>query len=203
MITDYVLAACCFVFAIRLRRAVPPPSIPASMWTLALVATGVAAVFGGTYHGFYDAWSTWPARLLWTTAMLAIGVASFGVAVGAAASELSPRALRPVFRLLVLKLVLYVVMIVVRPLFGVAVVDYGSVALAVGILAAVSYARHRRSTAGWLLVAIVVALAAAAVLLVPFGKHGYGDERDVYHIIQIVSMYALYRAGLAAGQREL
>ena len=196
MITDYVLAAACFVLAAQLRRRVR--SGPAAMWTLTLIATGAAAFLGGTYHGLWNTVTSLPGRIVWSATLLSIGVAGFGLGLGAAASELAPRAVQLVKTLLVVKLLSYAVIIVVNPLFGIAVLDYASVGLAVAVLAAVSFKRRRRPTAKWLLAAIAISAVAVLFLLVPFGRPGYGDERDVYHIVQIAAMVALYRAGLAA-----
>ena len=194
-ISDYILAAACFVFAARARACV---SLPSRLWVLTLFATGMAALLGGTYHAIHLNMPPLAARVLWTATLLAIGVAGFGFASGAAAAALREGVARSVRMILTLKLVVFALMIAIKPLFGTAVADYGVAAVIAAVLAGARFKRDRAEWARWVLIAIVVAGVAALFLLVPFGRRGYFDERDVYHVVQIGAMYAIYRAALAA-----
>ena len=72
LFTDYVLAISAATFAIltlRLRsshRAMP-------LWVLAFTCAAIAALSGGTFHGFKNYFSPAAGKSLWDTAMIFIG----------------------------------------------------------------------------------------------------------------------------------
>ena len=72
LITDYLLSASSATFAIltfRLRsshRAMP-------LWILAFTCAAIAALSGGTFHGFKEYFSPPAGKSLWDTAMIFIG----------------------------------------------------------------------------------------------------------------------------------
>jgi hypothetical protein len=68
-LTDYALAAAAAFLGVRL--------LPSNrFWALAFLALALAAVLGGTWHGF------WQSDLLWKATTLSVGVASFGMIAG-------------------------------------------------------------------------------------------------------------------------
>jgi hypothetical protein len=71
MITDYVLAAAGFVFGFLLLRV--RSSKMQLVWSLGLLAAGVAAALGGTYHGLSLYLSEPLRRILWNAMTAAIG----------------------------------------------------------------------------------------------------------------------------------
>ena len=77
MVTDYLLAAQCLVQAIVLARRAPTRrlgSIP--VWMAAFVGTAIAALAGGTAHGFALYLGSANLPLVWTVTVSAIAVSS-------------------------------------------------------------------------------------------------------------------------------
>jgi hypothetical protein len=77
MLTDYVLAVLCVVFAVTIwRSARRGGGRRIGVWVAAFVVTGLAAAFGGTAHGFrVPLGETW--GLVWAVTVALIGVGSF------------------------------------------------------------------------------------------------------------------------------
>src|SRR5678815_2804737 len=72
MITDYMLALSCAVFAIlTLRLQSPHRAIP--VWFLAFLTGSIAALLGGTFHGFKLHFSAGRAKGIWDFTMILIG----------------------------------------------------------------------------------------------------------------------------------
>jgi len=82
MLTDYALSAASLYFPLLLARILGPRNrVSAWLWCAAFLASAIAALLGGIYHGFalhFDA-ATLPS--MWTAAVYAIGV-STGCMVG-------------------------------------------------------------------------------------------------------------------------
>ena len=77
MTTDYLLAAQCLVQARVLARRAPTMrlgSIP--VWVAAFAGTAIAALAGGTAHGFALYLGSANLRLVWTVTVTAIAVSS-------------------------------------------------------------------------------------------------------------------------------
>lgn len=86
--TDYLLAGVCFAFTWQLRAR---PG--ARFMALAFAVTGVAAVLGGTAHGFrVSLGSNWASLWAVTVAVIALGsILLIGGSIRAAAQSLSTR----------------------------------------------------------------------------------------------------------------
>ncbi len=82
MLTDYALAAASLLFAVLLGRMIGPRNrVSAWLWCAGFLASAVAALLGGTYHGFALELDAGTHRSLWNGAMALIGV-SFGLMIG-------------------------------------------------------------------------------------------------------------------------
>jgi len=87
MITDYMLALSCAVFAIlTLRLQSPHRAIP--VWFLAFLTGSIAALLGGTFHGFKLHFSAGRAKGIWDFTMILIGASAAFMIAGALVSSL-------------------------------------------------------------------------------------------------------------------
>lgn len=165
--TDYLIAIFATGFGIRLWRA------HARAWALAFFATAAASLLGGTYHGLaYEP--------LWKPTLYAIGLASLFLLAGLG------KALA-IFG--VTKFILYAVWIAGHDDFKYAIYDYGVTLL---IVAAVAFARKNRYVLG----GIGVSIVAAVVQQSRIALHPHFNHNDLYHVIQIVALWLLFRGGL-------
>lgn len=82
MLTDFALAAASLCFAILLARLVGPRNrVSAWLWCAAFIASSVAALLGGIYHGFTLYFDASTLRVIWGVLVYAIGV-STGLMIG-------------------------------------------------------------------------------------------------------------------------
>ena len=196
-ITDYLLAVQCTWIAWALTRRLAP-SLRRSAFVAVFASVAAAAIFGGTVHGFLPDENAAASRFLWTTTMLSIGVtagAMLLVGIELSSGERSARRRLPV---VVGALVGYSLVIVfVRQEFWVAIAAYLPAALY--LLAVFLRMRLRDGSAaagvgaagiGVTLVGAVVQQAGVAVHPVHF------DHNAVYHVIQGLALYLLFRSAL-------
>lgn len=171
LITDYVLGIFAWVLAALLKRAGKP-------WVPAFVFTGIAAILGGTYHGLFEH------PLLWKAVVYAVGFASFFLLAGSGGRKLQVFA--------AVKLVAYLAWVTMDDAFVWVIVDYGVTLL---IVAAVHAIRKSPATK-WILANIAVSIVGALIQQSKVKLHPYWfDHNDIYHVIQMVALWLLYRAG--------
>jgi hypothetical protein len=77
MLTDYALGAAGLYFAFQLWRIMRPANRrPIRLWVLGYLGSAIAALTGGTFHGFALVLSPSSLRALWNVTMIAIGAGS-------------------------------------------------------------------------------------------------------------------------------
>ena len=138
-------------------------------WALAFAATAAGAALGGTYHG----WAHLP---LWKPTVYAIGLASLFLLAG----------LGRWFAIFALaKFVAYAIWMATHDDFRYVIYDYGLTLL---IVAAWALVHLRHPASRWILGSAGVSVVAAVVQ-----QSGFND---LYHLIQIVALWLLYRGGV-------
>ncbi len=82
MLTDYALAAASLYFAYLLARILGPRNrVSAWLWCAGFLASAVAALLGGIYHGFASDFDASTLRSMWNIAVFVMGL-SGGCMVG-------------------------------------------------------------------------------------------------------------------------
>jgi MFS family permease len=89
MLTDYALALLCIFFAGSLQRRAEGRRV--GLWVAAFLATALAALAGGTAHGFRIPLGEWWA-LIWRITVIAIAAASALLVAAGTRSALRPQA---------------------------------------------------------------------------------------------------------------
>jgi len=187
-LTDYALAALCATLADRLRGQ----ASPAPLWAAGLGAVALAALLGGTSHGFAPSLSETTTLFLWFGTYVLIGLANL-LMLCAALSTL-PRPLRAaLIAAALIKLGAYLVL-------GVARRDFAWVSVEMGLtlfgLLAIGVYRQRAGLpgAGWLLAGVTVSFAGALVQYARLAPHRYFNHNDLFHVVQMLAMILFYRA---------
>lgn len=189
--TDYALGLLCLVLAIRMRRR--GPVMGRSYWSGALTSCAVAAVAGGTYHGFLPWLPGWTSAVLWKVTLLAIGCAAYGASMATLRVHLAAQLQRPLQVAAALQLALYAAVVLVRDEFLIAVFNYS---LAFGFVLAVHaqvWIRSRDSAAGWILLGVLVSFAGAGIQAAGLAPHPHFNHNDLYHVVQMLGTWMLYR----------
>jgi hypothetical protein len=158
MLTDYVLAALAISFAARIwLRATRAPDrmkveLPgggsAGLWCFAFAATALAALAGGTAHGFRLYLGDAAHARLWQ-ATVALITLSAALTLWAAIRS------------------------VLRP--------------------SIPAGPARRTAHRWLKLGLYVTLLGVAIQQSGCGLHAHFNHNDLYHVVQMVGLYCLYR----------
>lgn len=197
VLTDYLLAVECGVFAAILARRGADAA-----WIVVFAATSVAALLGGTVHGFLPDPEAPASRALWVITLLCVGViaaALVRVGAGVGWSRERARRLNPV---LGMALIGYagVVLFLSRE-FIVAIAAYLSAALFMMFIFARNGWRGRSAGVAPALSGVAVAIGGSAAQNAGIGLHPvYFDHNALYHLVQAVAMYLLFRAALEVGE---
>ena len=173
VLTDCLLAAVCFFLGARLTRR-------SSLWALAFIALGTAALLGGTWHGF------WQSGLLWRTTTLAVGVASFGMVAGSAVATTHGALLRLLLGFAAVKLAVYSLWMLRHDDFIWVVADTGIALVVVALLYACRFN-------GWMLAGVAVSITAGLLQASGVALHTHFNHNDLYHVVQTLAMFVLYK----------
>ena len=189
--TDYALGLLALALSIRMRRR--GATSGRSSWVFALAAAAAAALLGGTYHGFLPWLDTRIATLLWKATLLSIGCAAYGVSMATIRIHLSEPAGRVCRTVVVLQLMLYSVGAMLTDAFLIAIVNYS---IAFGFVLAMharAWLRWRDSPSAWVTAGVVVSFLAAGIQAAGIAPHPYFNHNDLYHVVQMVGTWMLYR----------
>lgn len=172
LITDYLLGVFAIVFAVRLWRV-------HRLWSVAFLFTALGAFLGGTYHAFAP-----DNAVLWKATVFSVALASFFLLAGGG---------QGLAILAVIKLVIYMTWMTTHDDFLFVIIDYGLTLLILGIVHII----WRTPATKWVLGSIGMSVLGALVQQFRVSIHPqWFDFNDVYHVIQMVALWMLYRAGL-------
>lgn len=194
-LTDYAIAIESIVFAgVLLRAAVAQKQVSKGAWAIAFGCVAVAAVAGGTYHGFRTGIDRPTVIALWRIVIYALSVASLCMLVGTIISSL-PRYWQRWWLLAVgIKSVIYWHWVGTARFFSYAVIDYFSAMLIVLLLQIRAMSYQENPTASrWIVAGILVSAIAVAVQAARISLAEHFNHNDLYHVIQMVALYLLFR----------
>lgn len=198
LITDYLLAMLGGVCGWRLRCLAGGENVPQLWWSRALWFSAMAAAVGGSHHGFGPMLSAGASEALWRATLLLIGLTGAAMAL-MLVHEMAPQAHRRRWQWFVwAKFGAFALLGLARPVFLVAMIDYG---LAMVALAAAALFT-RRPWRGPMLAAIALSALAAAVQQGQWGFSARFNHNDVYHVIQGCGVFLFYRAGRHLGATQ-
>src|SRR5215471_5540791 len=205
-LTDYMLFVECAAFAWLIARR-PSNLIRLQRWTvLFFVFTALAALFGGTVHGFFPETGS-IGRVLWKLSMLGIGFTALAAWLIGAHLLFDHHRDALVLGLAVSLTAAYAAVIVfVTDAFWVAVACYlpAAVFLLAGFLRAA--VRGHASWASLGACGLALSFVAAAIQQFRIALHPvYFDHNALYHLVQAVALALLFMAsrGLLALTEDL
>lgn len=196
LLTDYLLALLGGYLAWRLYRLASMETPAVRWWFRSLVVLALSAFVGGSYHGFAPNLPTRADDLWWLIVLWIICL--LGYTMGSAlVSELAPPEKRQAWsRFLIVKLVLASLTVTVVPEFLIAIVDYGLVMLAWGVIAIFL----DRPWRGWIIAAVALSAIAAWVQQSGVSWSTHMNHNDVFHLIQALALIGFYRAARLMGE---
>jgi hypothetical protein len=195
-LTDYGIALECGALAWLVCRREGSDG----WFTWFFLATGTAALLGGTVHGFLsDKQSLWYVAA-WDGTLLAIGLAALsGWAVGANMLFSPGPAARIVRAAATVYLFYTVVVIFVRNEFVVAILHYLPAAIFMLSAFVMAYRRSQRQVCLVGALGMILTFVAAGVQQAGIGLHPrYFNHNALYHLIQAVALVLIYRVARSA-----
>jgi hypothetical protein len=197
MITDYVMGALAFVLAMRLLGdATAGRQLSGRLWAAAFVMTAVAAFLGGTYHGFIQWMPGVAGRVMWKATLLATGIGSACLLAAAVSAATAGSLQRALVAVVVVKLLVYAWTIATKDHFILVIVDYGTALIAIALAAWFIRPSGLTPAAWWITGGVAVAVVAGAIQWAHLAPHVHFNHNDLFHVVQMASLYLLYRGGL-------
>jgi hypothetical protein len=197
VITDYALAAVGAALALRLQ-ARAEGQLSRRLWAACFVAVAVAAVAGGTSHGWAPRMGEGTRAALWLVTYALVGLGNLFILAGAVVAATRGGVRAALVAALVLRFAVWFAFIAARPDFRYVVYDYAGTL--VGLLVVAAWlARHRRPGAAWIVAAVLVSLAGALVQRSGLGPSPHFNHNDLFHVVQAAGLYLYYRGGRALG----
>jgi hypothetical protein len=195
LLTDYLIAAESALFALLIWRKSPLP-LPLNLWAAAFLGVAIAAFLAGTCHGFTFDLSHSMLRLLWQTMLASLGIASSLMLTAAILLTLQHPWRRWGTLAVLFKTVALLVWAIPRTSFIAMVLDY-MVALFLGVIL---YWRNspKLPSTRWLMAGFTVSLLGATVQILTVSPAPWFNQNDLYHVIQMVALYLLFRGAIAS-----
>ena len=196
MLTDYLLGVWTLYLAFKLiREGIGISQRSILLWGLSFFATGIAAIIGGTSHGFALYFGTVTREVIWTATLYSIGFTSLFLLSAVIIATIKNPLRNWLIAFTVVKFILFAVWIFSHPEFKYVIYDYVPAMIAVLILQVyVKYSRGDRS-ATWIIAGILVSFGAAAVQQSGYMLHEHFNHNDLYHVIQMGAVFLLYKGG--------
>jgi hypothetical protein len=203
-LTDYGLAIECTVLAFVLHFR-GDPRVPLRAWfTLFFASIGVAALGGGTVHGFFSNTETLGYRILWSLTLIAAGLTTMATWIIGAKLWFPERLARFIGMLAVCDFAVYSIMILFfTQSFLLVIVNYlpASFFLLTIFHLLYSHMGTRELRAGF--IGLVLTLVAAAVQVGGIGLHPiYFSHNALYHVVQAIALLMIFRSARWLIQRR-
>ena len=191
LLTDYALAGVTGWLGWRLLRAGEGQSAR-SFWALAFAAITVAAVLGGTHHGFAPQLAEGSLQMLWKATVLAVGIASFAMLAGSVIAVTTGSLRKALLALATAKLALYSGWMLSHSEFIYVIADTGTTMAALAVLHGGLAMQNGDRASRWVLGGVGVSVIAAGVQASGFALHRHFNHNDLYHVIQIAAMVLFF-----------
>jgi len=196
-ITDFAMGALALVLALRLfGDAEASRQLSGRLWATAFVMTAVAAIVGGTYHGFIQWVPGATGRVVWKITLLATGVGSACLLAAAVVAATTGMLQRALIALVCGKLLVFLWTMATRDQFNLVIADYGAALVAVLLLALFVRPTGLTPAAGWIAAGVGVSVVAGVIQWARLAPHPKFNHNDLFHVVQMAALYLLYRGGL-------
>ena len=162
----------------------------------------VGALAGGTSHGFANYLGDLGQTITWKLTVYAIGAASVCLASAAIHAHFSGPIRRVLLVVVLIKFIVYAVWMVNHDDFEYVINDYAPTMAFVLILEGWGLITRRATSAPWIIAGIVISFIGAAIQQNEIALHQHFNHNDLYHVIQMVGLYLLYRGGLLLRDKE-
>jgi hypothetical protein len=186
--TDYILAVELIVLGLILLKE---GSDPRRLWGAGFLAAAIAAMAGGTYHGFIQSFTPGTSSALWKLTIYSVGVSAL-LMLSASILATTKGSLKTILLgATVVSFLFYVIVMIKQNDFRYVIYYYAPAMITILILQLI----WRQASTNWTVSGIVLSFGAASVQQSGFRAGQHFNHNDVYHIMQMTAMYLLYRGG--------
>ena len=194
-LTDYLITVFAAIFALNLVRGTGRPRRPVHwLWCLAFCFIGLAALLGGTSHGFVGYLDDLSLRMIWKGTVYSVGLSMlFAVAGSIEASRLKEQPAKLLHVLNGLAFSAYAIWMTTNSAFIYVIAYYVPAMTSVALIQLWAYYRSKLPTAPWFVSGVLVTLLGAIIQQSGFSIHRHFNHNDIYHVVQIAGLYLLYR----------
>ncbi len=196
-LTDYGVTLECALLTWLLFRGVSARGELRGFFAIFFVSAGVAALAGGTVHGFFLKPDSLAGTVLWRIALLALGLTTFAAWSIGGRLMFTERTAHVIDVLAGGECVAYaVVVLAVDQRFLIAVANYAPAVVFLGGSFLVAYRRkpERPTLAG--LLGVILTIVAAVVQRRHIALHPtYLNHNALYHVIQMTAFGLIFLAG--------
>lgn len=193
-LTDYGLAIECALFAYLLYRPRDRNSPLRTWFALFFGSIGLAALIGGTVHGFFLDEESIGYRILWPATLIASGLAALSTWVVAACIQFPKVIARWILFIAAVEFASYsVLVLLVTQEFWIAIVNYLPATMFLLVVFSREYLGGRQSqllvgTVGLLFTFVAAGVQQGRVALHPV----YFNHNALYHLIQAVALFMIF-----------
>ncbi len=196
MITDYVMGALALVLAARLLNVgVAFHRTSVTLFALTFLMTAVAALVGGSYHGFVQMVPIPAARVMWKVTLVATGIGSASLLAGAIYAGTIGTWQRLLLAVVLVKLATYLWWISSHDDFVFVIADYGSALVGLLVLSSVMRPSGLTPAAAWFAAGVAVSAVAGLIQYFKLAPHPRFNHNDLFHVVQMLALYLLFRGG--------
>lgn len=192
--TDLLLCLLSLTFGIRLRGGA---SRARSLWSFAFLASSLGSLTGGVYHGFEQSLSPLLLTILWKMTAIALGAAGLLLFCGTTQALVPQRMARTLTIASIVLFATYLAWMATHDEFIYIIAFYAAMMIATVVICIARYGLAPRACA-LIISGIAIAALAAAAQASHIDPFVHFNHNDLYHVIQMVSLYVMYR-----GAREL
>jgi hypothetical protein len=191
--TDYVLSAVAGALAAMLGTRDEGQS-PRRWWAASFAAVSLAAMAGGTWHGWGRGMDAGPRAALWLATYALVGLGHLLILAGAVAAAARGRVRGLLLAAATLRYAVFVAAIARSADFRYVVYDYAGTLL--GLLALAGWlARRGRPGASWIAAGVAVSLLGALVQRGRLAPAPAFNHNDLFHVVQAAGLWLYYRGG--------
>ena len=194
LITDYIIAVIGVYYWVKLRDFKGSQKNSAkNSWAVCFLFLGIAAFFGGTYHGFSFYFTPTLTKAIWQVVVYSIGFVSFLFVVGTAKGFFLPRTATIWVWIAGVKLIIYFFWMTFHSDFLYFVLDYLPSLIAVLVFSVIAFVKEKNTSAPWLAGGVIGSLIGAGIQVGKLAPHQYFNHNDLYHVIQIGAFFLFFR----------
>jgi hypothetical protein len=196
-VTDYMIAATAWWFALRLFTSTEQRLVR-RLWGAGFAFIGLAALLGGTSHGFAPYLDDLQFFYLWKATVYVVGLSMLFAVAGTVEGSAIPRnTARLMHAANIGGYAIYAWWMLSHSDFVYVIYHYVPAMIGVALLQGWAWLKRKAPSAPWMITGVVVTLLGAVVQQSGFSIHRHFNHNDLYHVIQIAGLYLLYRGCVA------